>query len=217
MRREIGLALLLAAGAAKGADAGRPVETARPSMPPPPAGEPNPQGRASAYYREDADGRRVARIDAAVVAEGETVRLRLSASAVDPLVEPPPGDRGVAGENEVTARELTAVLAEGRLSVRLRDEAGRVSPSEVRATERGRLSRRRVEPDGRIAFVPASARDHVLAFAAESAPLRRGTSTFDFVVDGRVVVRATVFVGAGRSDIRSLECPGESGPKADAP
>jgi hypothetical protein len=209
MHRGIGLALLLTTAGAGGADAGRPAATD--ALPDASRGARALDARA-AYYREDADGRRVARIEATLLDDGTAVRLRLSVSALDPLVEPPPGDRGLVGSNEVTARELTSVLAEGRLTVRVRDAQGRETVVPARAAETGRLRRRVIEPVGRVRFVPASVVDHVLAMDAETAPLPRGTSVIEVVVDGRVVVRATAFVSSGGSRLRSLDCLGEHGP-----
>ena len=94
--------------------------------------------RAEFDYRDQHDGRVVARILAAAGPEKLTVEIR----AFGPAVEPPRGFAGVIGENLLAAREL----AGGSIQART-DAAGAQSLS---VASRGRFRLRTYDPEGRL-------------------------------------------------------------------
>ena len=202
-------ALILLAAAAVGAAAALAAPVPESQFPPPAptecADEETTLDRRVADFLEDGDSRIVGALEAVVTRRAEGTALTIRASAIGPRIAPPPGVEALSGSNDITAREIGAILADGRAEVRILGPAPSSARGCVLAGRREKILERRLLADGTVEHVPAGGTARVVE-AVFDAPLPgEGRFHVEVVVDGRVRARATCVVGGGRGRITSLE------------
>ncbi len=116
----------------------------------------------------------------------DRAELVLRASAVAPLVEPPPGWEGLGGANGITARELGALLEEDAIGL-LTSGGSLAEPRRTRATAgaRGQVPVRRLRPAGELDWDARGPDESVLELVLESGPLAEGEYRAEVVARGR--------------------------------
>jgi hypothetical protein len=166
--------------------------------PPPPDGNP---GAAAAFpYFDDADGRRIARLELVAPSDAGASPLRLVVSATGAAVEPIAGYEGIAGANRFTAEQLGRILDGTRpISIRVRDRATGVDGSaRIFAGRYGRVPQRRQRADGTIDYLALSPGGNLpLELHVEAGPLSFGRHDVELIVGGEPRLRLTLRRTAG--------------------
>lgn len=155
---------------------------------------------------EDAPGSRVvAAVRGRLVSDPDgSVRLELSCSPEGPRVDPPPGAYGVRGSNRITADELAALLAAGRLALSADGPqgtlVGRLRPGLPCA-----VLERRFEADGRVTHEPLAGAQAPRVLEADVRLAAEGLYDVALTADGAVRLRARCRVGRGTARFLALE------------
>jgi hypothetical protein len=156
-------------------------------------------------YREHGEARANARVEA-VLSRGEAgLRLRVSAAADGPGVEPPPGYRGVQGSNLISAEEIEALSQGGRLEVWTRRGDGQRERRDVRVLRWGRVAERRLLPDGTIDHEARSARIYPLEIGVDARLPAGATEESIWYVGGHPRLRVRVETDGEMGRIAALE------------
>jgi len=157
-------------------------------------------------FRDHHDGHVIGDVRAILLREHGRNLLEITVSAVGPLVEPPPGFRGLRGSNRITAEELESLLTEHGLTLETRaGTEDRVHYGQVREGRRGHLPERRVLADGTIDFEALSRRIYPLELVLLSQRTGTGLHETDWKVDGSARLRVTTEVEGLRGRIVSIE------------
>jgi len=153
------------------------------------------------YLEGEGDERAVAEVRAVLVRDGEEVRLRITASALGPFVDPPAGFEGVRGANPITAREMEALLEERAIRASsIVDGGSRAVPFRFREGTRASLPERRRLPDRSVSPPRPGREIRLVEIVAESGPLEEGLHETEMLVRGapRLQLRYRVTDEGGR-------------------
>ena len=161
--------------------------------------------RRADFLEDDDPSRIVAALSATLAREGGTATLTITASAVGPRVDPPPGFEGVRGTNLIAAEEIEAILAKGRAEVRVRGPGGAAGHGRATAGRAGEIVERRLLPDGRVEHAAAGGRSRIVEAVFEAPLVGVGEFVVEVVVDGHVRARATGRLGRETGRIASIE------------
>ncbi|KAF0245373.1 MAG: hypothetical protein FD180_1688 [Planctomycetota bacterium] len=156
------------------------------------------------FTEDEGSGRVVADVRAFLLLEDGRVRLRISASAVGPRVDPVPGFQGIRGANRIAAEELQSILRKERGMLATRRGTG-VETERGREARRGRIPERRLNPDGTLDLDAESREEFPLEAVFETAPPGDGVYTTELVVDGRPRLRVVYRVKDNSGRISALE------------
>lgn len=164
----------------------------------------------TADYVEDGHTNRVlAGIRVQLRRIGSEARLRVTASAESPNVDPVPGYRGLRGANHTTAQELETTLVSGELKILTRHQGrsakrfGTCSPGRW-----GPIPERRVDENGKLALHVPSRRDYLLEVHGLSVALPDGEHDTYLEVKGVPRLRVRARLENGRGKILSVESLG---------
>ena len=160
------------------------------------------------FHEDEQPSRVVAALAATLERTGRGARLRLTASALGPRVVPPPGFEGVAGSNEIAARELRSLLVRDRCTVLVRRGdrvVGRGGAHEGRAAA---VPVRRLDADGTVRERAGPAETGCVEAVFTAAVPDGGESVVEVSLDGRVRVRAVCRID--RDEVRIVSLCGVS-------
>jgi hypothetical protein len=189
------LALLVGRPAPASGSVGRPTDLARA----------RDVHEARADFHEDEDPSRVvASLGATLTRTSRGARLDVTASALGARVVPPPGFEGVAGGNEIAARELRSLLEGERCVVRVLRGGAVAGHGHARAGRVDRVPTRRLAADGTVREGPRPGEVGPVEAAFVAVIRGDGEAVVEVVVDGKVRVRAVCRVRADALRIVSL-------------
>jgi hypothetical protein len=160
------------------------------------------------FHEDEQPSRVVASLAATLTRTARGARLHVTASALGPRVVPPPGFEGVAGSNEIAARELRTLRVGDRCEVLVRRGDVVVGPGRVRGGRAAPVPIRRLDADGTVRerAGPAETGPVEAVFTADVPD--GGEATVEVSLDGHVRVRAVCRVV--RDEVRIVSLCGVS-------
>ena len=160
------------------------------------------------FHEDEQPSRVVASLAATLTRTARGARLHVTASALGPRVVPPPGFEGVAGSNEIAARELRSLRVGDRCAVLVRRGDVVVGVGRVHGGRSAPVPIRRLEADGTVRerAGPAETGPVEAVFTADVPD--GGEATVEVSLDGHVRVRAICRVV--RDEVRIVSLCGVS-------
>ena len=163
--------------------------------------------KSSFLYREHGDGRVVSEVEVELLAGPEAQgRLRVSASAMAPLISPPRGFSWIAGENPITAREMLDVVESGRARMVTTDpETGVEHVGGLELGELAHFTERKLMPDGTVQDVGKTREPLPVNVILDSGALTEGSYHTEILVDDRPRLKIDFTFDAQGGEIENIE------------